>query len=206
MARPEAQDPTRGARRRPTSTSNFGAGRRESHDATAFYERFEAPTLSGDDGVVEPYEIEERFVHGDARHMDAIRDGSVALVVTSPPYFAGKQYEEELERDGVPSSYVEYLQLLTDVFAECARKLEPGGRIAVNVANLGRKPYRSLAADVVRILQDELGLLLRGEVVWRKGEGAAGNCAWGSFRSAASSSGVLSTRRNAVARAARFSF
>ena len=36
-----------------------------------------------------------------------------------------------------PSSYLEYLQLLTDVFAECVRKLEPGGRIAVNVANLG---------------------------------------------------------------------
>ena len=71
------------------------------------------------------------------------------------------------------------------MFAECARKLEPGGRIAVNVANLGRKPYRSLSADVIHILQDDLNLLLRGEVIWRKGEGAAGNCAWGSFRNAA---------------------
>jgi site-specific DNA-methyltransferase (adenine-specific) len=42
--------------------------------------------------------------------------------------------------------------MLTAVFAECARKLEPGGRIAVNVANPRRKPYRSLSADVVRIL------------------------------------------------------
>ena len=66
-----------------------------------------------------------------------------------------------------------------------ARKLEPGGRIAVNVANLGRKPYRSLSADVIRILQDDLGLLLRGELIWQKGEGASGSCAWGSFRSAA---------------------
>ena len=70
------------------------------------------------------------------------------------------------------------------MFAECVRVLEPGGRIAVNVANLGRKPYRSLSADIIRILQDELGLLLRGEVIWRKSEGASGNCAWGSFRSA----------------------
>jgi site-specific DNA-methyltransferase (adenine-specific) len=107
----------------------------------------------------------------------------VALVVTSPPYFAGKQYEEELERDGIPSSYLEYLEMLTDVFAECARKLEPGGRIAVNVANLGRKPYRSLSADVIRILEHDLGLLLRGELVWQKGEGASGSCAWGSWRS-----------------------
>ena len=114
--------------------------------------------------------------------MDALADGSVALVVTSPPYFAGKQYEEELERDGVPSSYLEYLQMLTEVFAECVRTLEPGGRIAVNVANLGRKPYRSLSADVIRILEHDLGLLLRGELVWQKGEGANGSCAWGSFR------------------------
>jgi site-specific DNA-methyltransferase (adenine-specific) len=117
--------------------------------------------------------------------MDAIKDGSVALVVTSPPYFAGKQYEEELQREGVPSSYIEFLELLTAVFAECARKLEPGGRIAVNVANLGRKPYRSLSADVIRILQDDLGLLLRGELIWQKSEGASGSCAWGSYRSAA---------------------
>jgi site-specific DNA-methyltransferase (adenine-specific) len=127
--------------------------------------------------------VPEPFVCGDARQMSAVLDGSVALVVTSPPYFAGKQYEEELERDGVPSSYLEYLELLHDVFAECVRALEPGGRIAVNVANLGRKPYRSLAADVVHILQDRLGLLLRGEIVWQKGAGASGSCAWGSFRS-----------------------
>ena len=171
--------------RRSTATSNFGAGRRESHDASAFYDRFRPPDLSDDDTVPVPRPIDEPFVHGDARRMDAVPDGSVALVVTSPPYFAGKQYEQELERDGVPSSYLEYLQMLTDVFAECVRKLEPGGRIAVNVANLGRKPYRSLSSDVIRILEHDLGLLLRGELIWQKAEGASGSCAWGSFRSAA---------------------
>jgi site-specific DNA-methyltransferase (adenine-specific) len=170
--------------RRRTTTSNFGVGGRESHDASGFYDRFRPPEVTRDSTVLPPVPVAEPFQHGDARSMTAVADGSVALVVTSPPYFAGKQYEEELEREGVPSSYLEYLQLLTDVFAECARKLEPGGRIAVNVANLGRKPYRSLSADVVRILQDDLGLLLRGEVLWQKGEGASGSCAWGSYRSA----------------------
>jgi DNA modification methylase len=172
-------------RRRPTSTSNFGVGRRENHDASAFYDRFTPPEVSDDATLVAPTPVDEPFQKGDSRKMEALADGSVALVVTSPPYFAGKQYEEELERDGIPASYVEYLELLTDVFTECKRVLEPGGRIAVNIANLGRKPYRSLSADVIRILQDDLGLLLRGEVVWRKGVGdvgAAGNCAWGSFR------------------------
>ncbi|MDQ3978155.1 MAG: site-specific DNA-methyltransferase [Actinomycetota bacterium] len=168
-----------------TATSNFGVSRRESHDATGFYQRFSPPELSGDDAVLPPGPVAQPFVCGDARSMDTIEDGSVALVVTSPPYFAGKAYEEELDREGVPSSYLEYLELLRDVFAECRRTLEPGGRIAVNVANLGRKPYRSLSADVIRILQDDLGLLLRGEVIWRKAEGATGSCAWGSFRSAA---------------------
>lgn len=170
--------------RRGTTTSNFGVGARESHDSKPFYDRFRPPELSDDDAIPSPATIAEPFIHGDARDMHHVADGSVALVITSPPYFAGKQYEEELEREGIPASYLEYLAMLTEVFAECTRKLEPGGRIAVNVANLGRRPYRSLSADVIRILEHDLGLLLRGELIWQKGEGASSSCAWGSFRSA----------------------
>ncbi len=171
----------RPAAKRGTSTSNFGVGKRESHDASAFYERFSAPELSDDETIGEATSTDEIHV-GDSRNMDRIADNSVALVVTSPPYFAGKAYEEALGEGGIPATYVEYLDMLTDVFAECVRALEPGGRIAVNVANLGRKPYRSLSADVTTILQDRLRLLLRGEIIWQKARGAGGNCAWGSFR------------------------
>jgi DNA modification methylase len=190
-------------RRHATSTSNFGVGRRESHVADAFYSRFEAPELSADEHV-NPHHAGVSALQGDARRMDAVQDDSVALVVTSPPYFAGKQYEEELDREGVPGSYIEYLALLREVFAECKRVLEPGGRIAVNVANLGRKPYRSLAADVMAILQDDLHLLPRGEIVWQKGEGASGSCAWGSFRSAANPVLRDVTERVIVASKGRF--
>jgi len=190
--------------RRRTATSNFGVGRRESHDATGFYRRFRPPEVSDAQTVLVPEPVATPFVLGDARDMGAVRDGSVALVVTSPPYFAGKAYEEELEREGVPASYLEYLELLSEVFSECVRKLEPGGRIAVNVANLGRKPYRSLSSDVIRILQDELGLLLRGELIWQKGEGASGSCAWGSFRSAANPVLRDITERVVVASKGRF--
>lgn len=190
--------------RRRTTTSNFGVSRRENHDATAFYERFQPPNLSDDASVPPPEPPSDPFLCGDARSMDAVANGSVALVVTSPPYFAGKQYEEEFQREGVPSSYIEYLVLLRDVFAESVRKLEPGGRIAVNVANLGRKPYRSLSADVIRILQDDLGLLLRGELIWQKGEGASGSCAWGSFRSAANPVLRDITERVVIASKGRF--
>lgn len=175
------------ARRKGTSTSDFGVGKRESHDASGFYERFEAPRIERDEKFVPDPSVPSAIHVGDSSSMTHVPDNSVALVVTSPPYFAGKQYEIEYEREGVPASYLEYLEMLRRVFRECHRVLEPGGRIAVNVANLGRKPYRSLSADVINLLQDdpETRFLLRGEILWQKGEGANGSCAWGSFRSAA---------------------
>jgi site-specific DNA-methyltransferase (adenine-specific) len=167
-----------------TATSSFGSGRRESHDASAFYRRFQAPALSADDRVEAPVVVDRLFC-ADARTMTTrqVADRSVALVVTSPPYFTGKEYELDTGRGGVPATYLEYLDLLREVLAVCAAKLEPGGRMAVNVANLGRKPYRSLSADVISILQDDLGLLMRGEIIWQKAKGAGGSCAWGSYRS-----------------------
>lgn len=170
-------------RRSPTTTSNFGAGRRENHDASAFYERFPAPTFSEDDELGTCAVADQLFV-GDSRDMSQLDDACVALMVTSPPYFAGKQYEEALGEGHIPGTYVEFLAMLRDVLGETYRVLEPGGRIAVNVANLGRRPFRSLAADVMRIVQDDLGYLPRGEIVWQKADGAAGSCAWGSFQSA----------------------
>ena len=179
MSRPER-------RRESTSTSNFGVGRRESHDASAFYNRFPLPEISEDAKIVRPGpESVDRLWVGDAREMDRygqVADSSVALVVTSPPYYAGKEYEEAVGEGHIPATYIDYLEMLHDVFAECVRKLEPGGRIAVNVANLGRKPYRSLSADVIDILQNRLKLLLRGEVIWLKARGATGSCAWGTFQ------------------------
>ncbi|MHB1503411.1 MAG: DNA-methyltransferase [Acidimicrobiales bacterium] len=167
--------------RRSTSTSAFGVSKRESHDASGFYRRFTPPDLSSDSEVADNRAL-DKLILGDARHMDEVPESSVALVVTSPPYFAGKEYEEALGQGGVPGTYLEYLDLLRDVFAQCVRKLEPGGRIAVNVANLGRRPYRSLSADVIGILQDDLRLLLRGEIIWMKQRGSSGSCAWGSFQ------------------------
>lgn len=178
MARSEA-----GRRRRPTQTSAFGVSRRESHDSSRFYARFPAPKLS-DDEEVRACSVADRLFSGDSRDMGAVEDNSISMVVTSPPYFSSKLYEEELGKGHIPGSYLEYLQMLRDVFSECRRVLEPGGRICVNVANLGRKPYRSLAKDVWVVLEEDLGLLPRGEVVWVKGKGASGSAAFGSFAKA----------------------
>ncbi len=196
-----------GDRRQATSTAAFGAGRRENHDSSAFYSRFRPPEVSDDDTVTAAPDLGDGCLVGDSRDMHHLPDASVALVVTSPPYFVGKEYELAVAGNGhpgVPTSYLGYLEMLSEVFTECLRVLEPGGRMAVNVANLGRKPYRSLSSDVIRILQDDLGMLLRGEVVWQKAEGATGSVAWGSFRRAANPVLRDMTERVVIASKGRF--
>lgn len=192
-------------RARATETSSFGSSRRESHNADGFYDRFAAPVISPDSTVETPV-VTDRIFCGDAREMNRsqVADRSVALVVTSPPYFAGKEYEVEIGEGHVPGSYVEYLEMLREVFAKCLQALEPGGRMAINVANLGRKPYRSLSADVISILQTDLGMLMRGEVIWRKARGAGNSCAWGSFRSPANPVLRDLTERIVIASKGRF--
>ena len=111
-----------------------------------------------------------------AEKMVELPDDCVALMVTSPPYHVGKEYDSDLTFD-------EYLELLRSVFKETYRVLEPGGRAVVNVANLGRRPYVSLA-DHVTVIMEDLKFLARGEVIWVKAKGASGSCAWGSWRSA----------------------
>ncbi|MDH3498827.1 MAG: site-specific DNA-methyltransferase [Acidimicrobiia bacterium] len=200
------EDPVSAQRRASTSTSAFGAGRRENHDASAFYARFTPPVISDDEEIRDPVHRDEIWL-GEAQKLLAdescVADKSVALVVTSPPYFVGKSYEEAMGEGHVPEDYEAHLETLHEVFARCVDKLEPGGRIAVNVANLGRRPYRSQAADVLRIFED-LGLLVRGEIIWQKSLGLTGSTAWGSFQSAANPVLRDTTERIIVASKGRF--
>ena len=173
-----SQDSTRG--RRATRTSAFGISRRESHDASRYY----GSRLN--EGLASHRDVGERREYPDA-HLDKVMccdstslaflpDNCVHLMVTSPPYNACKDYDENLLLD-------EYLDMLTGVFAECYRVLVPGGRAVVNVANLGRKPYIALSSRI-NALMEEIGFLMRGEVIWDKSASAGSSCAWGSFQSA----------------------
>ena len=158
-----------------TSTANFGAGKRESHDSSAYYARrmTQAP-MGGVVGDVSdaPANVLDRVFVQSSESMSQLPDNCVALMVTSPPYNVGKDYDEDLALN-------EYLDLLRRVFTETYRVVEPGGRVAVNVANLGRKPYLPLN-HLVGVLLTEVGFLLRGEIIWRKAKAAGGSTAWGS--------------------------
>jgi modification methylase len=118
----------------------------------------------------------DRIHCADSRAMTAVDDGSVQLIVTSPPYNVGKDYAQH--SDSMELS--EYLLFLNQVWTECARVLCRGGRLAVNVANTWRKPYLPLNAHIARQLID-LGLLMRGEIIWDKGPSVGISTAWGSF-------------------------
>lgn len=108
--------------------------------------------------------------------MREVDDGSVQLIVTSPPYNVGKDYTQHHDA----MELQEYLAFLQSIWKECVRVLARGGRMAVNVANTWRKPYIPLNAYIARQLID-LGLLMRGEVIWDKGPSAGVSTAWGSF-------------------------
>jgi site-specific DNA-methyltransferase (adenine-specific) len=109
--------------------------------------------------------------------MNELPDDSVHLMVTSPPYNVGKEYDENL-------TIGEYIEFLDRVWTEVHRVLVPGGRACINVANLGRKPYIPLDAFVVQHML-ALGFLMRGEIIWNKASSAGVSTAWGSWCSAA---------------------
>ena len=166
---------------RGTKTSTFGSAGRISHDASPFYasKLYQGQPDGQATGQVEnmlPEGLWDRIYCSSAEQMGELPDNSMHLMVTSPPYNVGKEYDEDLTLE-------EYLTTLKRVWAEVYRLLVPGGRACINVANLGRKPYIPLHAYIVQQMV-ELGFLMRGEVIWDKGASAAASTAWGSWRSA----------------------
>lgn len=165
-------------------TTSFGTSKRESHDSSAFYARSiydgfnQESHVAGDSNAQPDMSLWANQVYmASSTDMHHIPDGSVGLAFTSPPYNVGKDYEDDISLD-------EYRDLIRNVASEVYRVLKPGGRYVINVANLGRKPYIPLHAFFYDLHMKQ-GFLPMGEIIWQKARGASGNCAWGSWRSAA---------------------
>jgi site-specific DNA-methyltransferase (adenine-specific) len=169
-------------KRKSTKTSTFGTPGRVAHDSSPFYagRLYDGQPQGGAvtylENPVPPESLDRIYCHS-AEAMSELPDCSVHLMVTSPPYNVGKEYDEDLTLE-------EYLAFLSRVWKETYRALVPGGRMCVNVANLGRKPYIPLHAFIVE-QAIELGFLMRGEVIWNKAASASPSTAWGSWKSAA---------------------
>jgi len=164
-----------------TKTSSFGSPGRVNHDSSAFYSRKLFQDLPKEKSVeyVEnkiPDEFLNKIFCKSSEDMSELPSNSVHLVVTSPPYNVGKEYDKDLDLN-------EYREFLKRVFREVKRVLVPGGRLCINIANLGRKPYLPLHAYIIQDMLD-LGFLMRGEIIWNKAGGGSPSTAWGSWLSA----------------------
>jgi site-specific DNA-methyltransferase (adenine-specific) len=164
-----------------TKTSAFGSPGRISHDSSLFYSSRLYDELPKEEPVkyIEnqiPADYMDKIFCKSSERMDELPDNSVHLMVTSPPYNVGKEYDENLTLN-------EYRSFLKRVFSEVKRVLVPGGRACINIANLGRKPYLPIHAFIIEDMLD-LGFLMRGEIIWNKSSSSGTSTAWGSWLSA----------------------
>ncbi len=164
-----------------TKTSSFGSPGRINHDASSFYASRLYEGLPKEKVVkyVEnklPNTLLNKVFCKTSEKMDELPDNCIHLMVTSPPYNVGKEYDDNL-------SLKEYREFLKKVWQEVKRVLVPGGRVCINVANLGRKPYIPLDSFIIEDMID-LGFLMRGEIIWNKASSGSPSTAWGSWLSA----------------------
>ena len=169
------------AKKKETKTSAFGSPGRRSRDSSASYSsRVYQDQLSRSVQPVEEAELPESardriFLHA-AESMAELLDNCIHLMITSPPHNVLEEYDEGL-------SLTEYLAFLRTVFKETCRVLSAGGRACNNIANLGRILYLPMHAFIIEEMLN-IGFLMRGEVLWDKGAGAASSTAWGTWLSA----------------------
>lgn len=119
-----------------------------------------------------------KMYQGDARHLDAIEDGSIDMVITSPPYLNAREYSQW-------NNYADYLADMALAWAECYRVLCDGGRIAVNVVHGYGRPGndRDGYMPIGNAITDQIvaaGFALRGIIIWNKTPHVMGT-AWGSW-------------------------
>ena len=168
-------------KKKGTKTSTFGSPGRISHDSTNFYKSrlYEGLPKEESYEYIEntiPSQYLDQIFCKTSEKMEELPDNSVHLMVTSPPYNVGKEYDENLTLN-------EYREFLKRVWSEVKRVLVPGGRACINIANLGRKPYIPLHAYMIEDMLD-LGFLMRGEIIWNKASSGSPSTAWGTWLSA----------------------
>jgi len=120
------------------------------------------------------------LVHGDARQMRSLPMESAHLVLTSPPYWTLKKYEEADGQLGHVSGYDEFLAELGRVWRRCFNLLVPGGRLVCVVGDVclsrrqndGRHTVVPLHASIQEICR-KVGFDNLAPIIWHKIANAA---------------------------------
>ncbi|MCM8812491.1 MAG: thermonuclease family protein [Candidatus Omnitrophica bacterium] len=114
-----------------------------------------------------------KIITGDSRKMQEVRDASVHLVVTSPPYWQLKDYGSS-DQIGFNHSYEEYINNLNLVWNECYRVLEDGCRLCVNIGDqfarsvyYGRYKIIPIRTEIIKFCET-IGFDYMGAVIWQK--------------------------------------
>lgn len=153
-----------------TSYFKIGSGSRK-----GFVSKFQDKELKEIVNQNKISQLRNQIITKSSENMNELIDNCISLTVTSPPYNIGKDSDEDLSDN-------EYWEMITKVFKEVYRVTESGGRLVVNVANLGRKPYIPFSKYFIEVIL-QIGFLMRGEIIWQKSKGANANFAWGSWLS-----------------------
>lgn len=116
---------------------------------------------------------EHKIIFGDSRSLNKIKDKSVQLIVTSPPYWQLKDYGTE-EQIGFNDSYEEYINNLNLVWKECNRVLDDGCRLCINIGDqfarsvyYGRYKVIPIRTEIIRFCET-LGMDYMGAIIWQK--------------------------------------
>lgn len=119
-------------------------------------------------------ETSHRLIQGDARNISYIQDNSIHLVVTSPPYWTLKKYNEHEKQMGHIEDYDLFLEELSKVWKEVFRVLVPGGRLVCIVGDVclsrkksGRHRVVPLHADIAVICR-KIGFDNLNPIIWHK--------------------------------------
>jgi site-specific DNA-methyltransferase (adenine-specific) len=102
------------------------------------------------------FSTKHRVVLGDARNLRGVKDESVHLVVTSPPYFDLVVYEEDDAQLGHLHDYESFLDQLDQVWRECFRTLIPGGRLCIVVGDVCRSRRKFGKHEIIPLHADIL--------------------------------------------------
>jgi len=123
--------------------------------------------------VTSPYRTYHDIIIGDSRNMNALRDESIQLIVTSPPYWQLKDYGVS-KQIGFNDSYESYINNLNLVWNECYRVLQKGCRLCINIGdqfaravNYGRYKVIPIRTEIIKFCET-IGFDYMGAIIWQK--------------------------------------
>lgn len=135
----------------------------------------DARAIARIESVVRRRHTNHELIHSDSRGASHLAENSIHLVVTSPPYWTLKRYNETEDQLGHVADYHAFIEALDAVWKHCYRALVPGGRLIINVGdvclsrkkNNGRHTVVPLHATIQEHCK-QIGFDNLAPIIWHK--------------------------------------